>query len=39
MDGFLVRPRISDDQPAAGSASKLPPLGFALAVIATGSGH
>jgi len=39
MDGFLVRPRMSDDQPAAGSASKLLPLGFTLAVIATDSGH
>lgn len=38
-DGFLVRLRISVDQPAAGSASELPPLGFAFAVIATGAGH
>lgn len=40
MDGFLVRPRISVDQPAAGSATRsVPPLGFAFAVIATGAGH
>lgn len=39
LDGILVQPRISVDQPAVGSASKLRPLGFASAVIATGSGH
>jgi hypothetical protein len=40
MDGFLVQPRISVDQPADGVREpSYGRFGFAFAVIATGSGH